>query len=138
MKNQTNIVNKIKDSYCEKQITKLDELKSLDKKVKRPAKIFAYIFGVAGTLILGVGMCFAMKVIGDIMALGIVVGLIGILITAINYPIYKQILKKRKRKYSSEIIQLSEEIVAEKNFLFNIEVKAKKYNAFALPHNSPL
>ena len=113
MKDQTNIVNKIKDSYCEKQITKLDELKSLDKKVKRPAKIFAYIFGVAGTLILGAGMCFAMKVIGDIMALGIVIGLIGILITAINYPIYKQMLKKRKRKYSSQIIQLSEEIVAE-------------------------
>ncbi len=58
MKNQTIIVNKIKDSYCEKQVTKLDELKSLDKKVKRPAKIFAYIFGVAGTLILGAGDVF--------------------------------------------------------------------------------
>ena len=34
MKNQTNIVNKIKDSYCEKQITKLDELKFWTKRSK--------------------------------------------------------------------------------------------------------
>ncbi len=31
MKDQTIAVNKIKDSYCEKPVTKLDELKSLDK-----------------------------------------------------------------------------------------------------------
>ena len=113
MNDQTTIVNKIKNSYCEKQITKFDELTSLDKKVKRPAKVFAYIFGVIGSLVLGTGMCFAMKVLGDIMAVGIVVGVVGIIMTAINYPIYKQILKKRKRKYGAKILELSEEIIAE-------------------------
>ena len=111
MNNQIDIANKIKNSYCEKQVTKLDELKSLDKKVKRPAKVFAYILGVTGALVLGTGMCLAMNIIGNIMAVGIVVGLLGILMTAVNYPIYKQILKKRKRKYGAKIISLSEEII---------------------------
>ena len=113
MENQTAIVNKIRDSYCEKPVTKFDELKSLDKKVKRPAKVFTYIFGTIGALVLGTGMCFAMKVIGDIMAVGIAVGVVGIIMTAINYPIYKRILKKRKSKYAAKILQLSEEIAAE-------------------------
>ena len=113
MENQTNVVNKIKEFYSEKPITKLDELKALDKKVKRPAKVFAYIFGVIGSLVLGTGMCFAMKVIGDIMAVGIVIGVVGIIMTSITYPIYKQILKKRKRKYGRKILDLSEEIIAE-------------------------
>ncbi|MDE5911906.1 MAG: dihydropteridine reductase [Clostridia bacterium] len=113
MKDQTIAVNKIRDSYCEKPVTKLDELKSLDKKVKRPAKIFAYIFGVIGALVLGTGMCLAMKVLGDLMALGIVVGVVGIIMVSINHLIYKQILKKRKSKYCRKILELSEEIAAE-------------------------
>ncbi|MDE6473702.1 MAG: dihydropteridine reductase [Clostridia bacterium] len=113
MNEQSTIVNKIRDSYCEKPVTKLDELKSLDKKVKRPAMIFAYIFGVIGALVLGTGMCLAMKVIADLMALGIVVGVVGIIMVSINYPIYKQMLKKRKSKYCRKILELSEEIVAE-------------------------
>ena len=111
--NEMEVANKIKDGYIVKPITKLDELKSLDKKVKRPARAFAYIFGVIGSLVLGTGMCFAMKVLGDIMAVGIVVGVLGILMVSINYPIYKQILKKRKRKYCSKILELSQEIVGE-------------------------
>ena len=113
MKDQTIAVNKIKESYCEKPFTKLDELKSLDKKVKRPARVFAYIFGVIGLLVLGAGMCFAMKVLGDLMAVGIVVGIVGIIMVAVNYPIYKQILKKRKSKYCRKILELSEEVTAE-------------------------
>ncbi|MDE6371993.1 MAG: dihydropteridine reductase [Clostridia bacterium] len=113
MNNQTIAVNKIRDSYCEKPVTKLDELRSLDKKVKRPAKIFAYIFGVVGALVLGTGMCLAMKVLGDLMALGIVVGVVGIVMVSVNYLIYKQILKKRKSKYCRKILELSEEIAAE-------------------------
>lgn len=113
MKDQTIAVNKIKDSYCEKPVAKLDELKSLDKKVKRPARIFAYVFGVTGALALGVGMCLAMKVIGNLMALGIVVGVAGIIMVSVNHLIYKQILKKRKSKYCRKILELSEEITAE-------------------------
>lgn len=44
-KNEQNVLaNKIRAQYTEKQHTDIDELKELDKKVKRPVNVFAYIF----------------------------------------------------------------------------------------------
>lgn len=107
------IIEKIKNNYVGKttEQTKLEEIKSLDKKVKNPARIFAYTFGTIGSLVLGTGMCLAMKVIGDLMALGIVVGIIGIILVLVTYPIYKKILARRKEKYGNEIISKSNEIL---------------------------
>lgn len=89
-------------------------MKKLDRKAKNPANLFAYTFGIAMSLVLGVGMCLAMKVIGDgsaqIMIVGIVVGLLGIAGVSINYPIYKKLLRRGKEKYAYEIIQLAKEI----------------------------
>ncbi len=101
----------IREQYGEKTTTKLDELKALDRKVKMPAEIFAYIFGVVGALVLGVGMCLAMKVLADLMPLGIVVGVLGIIMVSVNYFIYNGILNKRKKKYSEKILKLSAEIL---------------------------
>lgn len=112
---QKNQVEKIKSSYGEKPFTEFDKLKSLDKKVKLPAKVFAYVFGTIGSLVLGTGMSLAMKVIGDFTALGIAVGMVGIIMTAITYPIYRAILKSRKAKYCKKIFELSEEILSVKD-----------------------
>ena len=71
---KTQIVEKIQNDYTEKQTTKLDELVALDKRVKKPAQIFAYIFGTIGALILGTGMCLAMEIIGESMIAGIAIG----------------------------------------------------------------
>lgn len=91
--------------------TKIEHLHSLDRKVRRPAEIFSWIFGAAGTLVLGAGMCLAMKVIGNLMPLGIVVGVVGIAMVSVNYLIYKAILKSRKKKYAEQVVQLSNEIL---------------------------
>lgn len=104
----------IANEYAHKDTTKVVQLKKLDAKAKRPANIFAYTFGVVASLVLGVGMCLAMKVIGDGSAVsfgvGIGVGLLGILGVSINYPIYKKMLEKGKKKYASDIIRLAKEI----------------------------
>lgn len=104
-------VEKIRNQYTEREKTKLDELKALDRKVKRPASIFAYVFGAIGALVLGTGMSLAMKIIGDFMALGIVIGLVGIAMVSLTYPIYKAILQSRKKKYSSQILEISDELL---------------------------
>ena len=115
MKNEVKIIEKIRESYLEKEITKFDELKELDKKGKRPAQVFAYVFGSVSSLVLGTGMSLAMKVIcaslSFAMPLGIGVGLLGILLVSINYPIYKSILKSRKNKYSKQIFELSDSLL---------------------------
>lgn len=111
MTTEINAIKRIRASYTPREITKFDELKELDKKVKRPAQIFAYVYGSISSLVLGTGMCFAMKVIGNSMALGIGIGLIGISLTLTTYPIFKAILKRRKNKYAPKIFELSDSLL---------------------------
>jgi hypothetical protein len=65
-------------------------------------------------LVLGVGMCLSMKVIGNgsmaMMVIGILVGVIGLIGVSINYPIYKKLLADGKQKYAFDIMQLAKEI----------------------------
>ena len=109
--NEIKTVEKIRNTYVAYEPTKLDELKALNKRVKRPAKIFAYVFGSLGSLVLGTGMCLAMKVIGNLMPLGIAVGVLGIAAVSANYFLYQSILKSRKRKYGTQILKLSDELL---------------------------
>lgn len=109
--NEKKFVEKTLKNYSEKEVTKLDELKALDKKARKGATIFAYVFGIVGTLILGVGMCMAMKVILDNMLIGIIIGIIGIAMVSVNYLLYSKILKKSKEKYAQQIKDLSNELL---------------------------
>jgi len=84
--------------------------------VKDTRKV-AYTFGVIAALILGVGMCLAMNVIGSgttaMMVLGIIIGVVGIAGVSVNYPIYKKLLEKGKKKYAADIMYLAKEITEE-------------------------
>ena len=106
------MVEKIRAQYSVREMSKLDELKALDKRVKRPADVFAYIFGSIGALVLGSGMCLAMpEVIEGYMPLGICVGIVGIAMVSLNYFIHKGLISKRKKKYASRVFELSGEIL---------------------------
>jgi F0F1-type ATP synthase assembly protein I len=100
--------------YSPKNDSKVVALRKLDNKVKLPATIFTYTLGIVSALVLGVGMCLAMDVIGPksivSLVVGIVIGLVGIAGICVNYPIYKVILKKAKAKYASDIIALAKDI----------------------------
>ena len=111
MTTEIKAIERIRASYTPKRISKFDELKALDKKVKRPAEVFAYVYGSISSLVLGTGMCLAMKVIGNSMALGIGIGLLGIALILTTYPIFKVVLKKRKNKYSKQIFELSDSLL---------------------------
>lgn len=108
---------KIASEYAPKETRKVVALKKLDNRAKRPANIFACTFGVVATLLLGVGMCLSMKVIGGgstlFTTLGVVVGVIGIAGVSVNYAIYKKILERSKKKYSADIIALANQIASE-------------------------
>ena len=113
------LVQKIRTQYTEKQHTQLDALKALDRKVKRPANIFAYVFGSVAAIIMGAGMSLVMTDIGETLGMpqamvsGIVVGVVGLVAACSTYPIYKRILNRRKKKYASEIVRISDSILAE-------------------------
>lgn len=108
---------KIASEYAPKEARKVVALKKLDNRAKRPANVFAYSFGVVMALLLGVGMCLSMKVLGDsstlYTVLGVVVGVIGIVGVSVNYAIYRKLLDNSKKKYSADIIALANQIAAE-------------------------
>lgn len=107
----------IANEYSKKSASKVVALRKLDRRAKRPGNIFAYTFGILSALVLGVGMCLSMQVLGDgsapLMALGIALGLLGIAGVSVNYFIYRKILAKNKEKYAGDIIRLAAEISSE-------------------------
>ena len=114
MTNEAKMVEKIRSQYEKKEITELDKLKQLDKAIKRPIKVFSYVFGTVGSLVLGTGMCLAMKVIGDMMIPGIVIGCAGILMVSVTKPLHDKLLERRKQKNSAKIFEMSDSILNNK------------------------
>lgn len=114
------LVEEIRTQYMEKEHSQLDTLKALDAKVKRPANVFAYIFGSISAIIMGSGMSLVMTDIGssigieNAMVPGIIIGIVGMLMAIINYPIHKSILTSRKKKYADQIMKLSDKIMSNK------------------------
>ena len=111
------MAEKIRSEYIEKKSTELDALRALDAKVKRPANLFAGIFGTISALVMGSGMSLTMTDLGqnlniaNSMTVGTVIGLIGIVMALLTYPVYKKILGNRRKKYAAEIMRLSEKVV---------------------------
>ena len=111
------IVQSIRAQYTERENSGLEKLRSLDRRVKRPANVFAYTFGAVSAIIMGSGMSLVMTDIGELIGItepmlpGIVIGVVGMVMALITYPAYKRILKIRKNKYAKEILALSESIM---------------------------
>lgn len=111
------LVKKIRTQYTEKEHAGLDELKELDARVRCPANAFAYTFGSISAIIMGSGMSLVMTDIAETVGIvnpmlcGIVIGLVGMFMAVVNYPIYKGILRSRRQKYADQIIALSDKIM---------------------------
>ena len=111
------MAQKIRTQYMEKESTELDALRELDAWVKRPANVFAYVFGIISAVIMGAGMSLVMTDIGatlgiaSAMIIGIVIGTIGLGMAILTYPMYKGIMNSRKEKYGAEILKLSDKIM---------------------------
>ena len=111
------MAQKIRAQYMEKTPSELDELRELDAKVKRPANIFGYAFGSISAIVMGAGMSLVMTDIGATIGItsalvpGIAIGIVGMFMALVNYPMYKGILGNRKKKYGAEILKLSDKIM---------------------------
>ena len=114
---QQYVAQKIRTQYVEQSPGELDALRKLDAKVKRPANVFAYVFGSISAIIMGAGMSLVMTDIGGAVGIGeplipgIVIGVVGLGLALLTYPLYKGILNARKKKYGAEILSLSEKIM---------------------------
>lgn len=105
----------IRRKYMEKGTTKIDQLEALDSKVKTPALAVASIVGILGALVMGAGMSNIM--VYENMTLGLALGVPGLIAVCMVWPLYKEILNRRKKKYASQIMELSGAILEEQEGL---------------------
>ena len=104
-------LKRIREKYLPKEENKMEQLRSLDSKATGKATMIAIIIGMIGTLLLGVGMCCTLVWQGRWFVPGIFVGIIGIGIVAIAYPIYNKTLKTEREKIAPEVLKLTEELL---------------------------
>ena len=108
---QQSEVQKIREKYLPKEVTKLDHLRALDAGVTRRGTAVSLVHGVLYTLVLGLGMSCCMVWAGSLFLPGVVIGGIGLAGVAATYPIYNRIVRQDREKNAPEILRLTEEIM---------------------------
>ena len=103
----------IRKKYLPRETSKMEELMRLDKLVQSSGVMESLIAGIGGALIFGLGMCLSMKVIGNAMWLGILLGLVGAAGMVAAYPVYRKIFGEMKAQHAPRILELTAELTGE-------------------------
>ena len=112
-------IKAIRKKYAATEETedKMTQLRRLDASVYSKASAAALVVGIVGALIMGIGMSLVMTDIGAVlgtvlaMVIGIGIGVIGIVLVCLAYPIYNRTLKKEREKIAPEILRLTDELM---------------------------
>lgn len=98
---------------------KLATLRRLDAQVTEKATIVSLMLGILGALIMGSGMSLIMTDLGSYfglnttaaMLVGIPVGVVGMGLACLAYPMYNRIVAKQREKIAPEILRLTDELL---------------------------
>ena len=109
-------IEAIRKKYLPKEEDKMEQLRRLHSIPTEKAQAASIAIGVLGTLILGTGMSLCMTELGAAlghlaMVIGILVGLFGLVMVALAYPVYNIVLRKERQRIAPEILRLSEELL---------------------------
>ena len=109
-------VENIRKKYLPKEEDKMEQLRKLHAIPTQKAQAASLAVGIIGALIMGTGMSLVMTDIGAAlgslaMVIGILVGIVGMVLVALAYPLYNRVLKKQREKITPEILRLSDELL---------------------------
>jgi len=109
-------IEAIRKKYLPPEEDKMEQLRRLHSIPTQKAQAASIAIGVLGTLILGTGMSLCMTELGAAlghlaMVIGILVGLFGLVMIALAYPVYNIVLRKERQRIAPEILRLSEELL---------------------------
>ena len=114
-------IKAIRKKYAATEETedKMTVLRRLDAGVTKKATTLSLIIGIWGALVLGLGMSLAMSELGEMfgaykafaMVFGVIIGIVGIVLVSLAYPIYNRTVKKEREKIAPEIIRLTDELM---------------------------
>lgn len=102
-------VRRIREKYCPAEPDKMEQLRRLDAGVTQKGSVLSLVIGVIGALVLGVGMCCCL--VWDEFFWGIIIGVVGIALVALGYPVYVYITKRERQKVAPEILRLADELM---------------------------
>lgn len=106
-------IQEIRQKYLPREESKFEELKRLDDMVQTSGMMESLCFGIGGAVVFGLGLCLAMQVIGSGMitvALGVLLGIIGMASMIAAYPVYRKVFGKTKENLAPRILKLSAEL----------------------------
>ena len=104
-------IKRIRSKYMPKEEDKMAQLKRLDASVTSKATMHALIVGVTGALVMGTGMSCCMVWTDKLLIPGIIIGLIGMGLVSLAYPLYHHTLKKERKRVAPEILRLTDELM---------------------------
>ena len=109
-------IEAIRKKYLPPEEDKMELLRKLHGSATQKAKAASISIGIVGSLILGTGMSLTMTDLGAglgtaAMAVGILVGLAGMVLVVLAYPVYNRVLKKERARIAPEILRLTEELL---------------------------
>ena len=107
---QQSEVQKIREKYLPKEVTKLDQLRALDAGVTKRGTAVSLVHGILYALVLGLGMSCCMVWADKLFLPGVLIGCIGLAGVAATYPIYNHIVKQDRERIAPEILRLTEEL----------------------------
>lgn len=103
-------IKKIRQKYLPKE-DKMEQLRRLDRSVTQKGTVCSLVIGVIGSLLLGIGMCCTMVWNTVWFVPGIVVGILGICMMVIAYPIYSHVTEKEREKIAPQILRLTDDLL---------------------------
>lgn len=112
-------IENIRKKYLPKEADKMEQLRTLHHSATKKAKACSITLGILGVLILGTGMSFTLTDLGEIlgayralsMIIGILVGLFGLVLVALAYPVYNRVLQKQRQRIAPQILRLTDELL---------------------------
>lgn len=112
-------IKRIRNKYAVPEETedKMAQLRHLDASVYSKATTAALVIGIIGALVMGLGMSLVMTDIGAAlgtilaMIVGVGIGVAGITLICLAYPMYTRTLKKEREKIAPEILRLTDELM---------------------------
>jgi len=109
-------VEAIRSKYLPREEDKMDQLRRMHRIPTQKAQAASIAQGVTGALILGTGMSLCLTELGSSLGnfaivLGIIIGLAGMVLAALAYPVYNRTLKKERKRIASDILKLTDELL---------------------------
>ena len=109
-------VEAIRKKYLPKEEDKMEQLRRLHYSATQKAQAASIALGVIGTLIFGLGLSLCLTDLsgflgGTAMFVGIPVGLGGLVMLALAYPVYNTVLRRERKKIAPEILRLTEDLL---------------------------